>query len=246
MPSINLQFHPPVIAHRGANRLAPENTLSAFRLAKTLGVQWVEFDVMLAACGETVIIHDETVDRTTNGKGRVIDFPYNELKKLDAGSWFNPAYAHEKIPTLRETLVLLQELKLAANIEIKALVGHEVETVNQVFRVLYEMEPTIPILVTSFSVNALRHARKIAPKIYLGHLMDSLDEGWEIICDELNCAIVDLNQEILTKEIVLEVKKSHRLLLSFTVNEKARAEQLFSWGVDAVFSDCPDVILNKS
>src|SRR5438552_7543288 len=88
-----------IIAHRGASALAPENTLAAFHKAKEIGAKWVEFDCMLASCGEVVVIHDETLDRTTNGLGRVIDYPYSYLKTLNAGSWFNPIFADEKIPT---------------------------------------------------------------------------------------------------------------------------------------------------
>src|SRR5438445_1086012 len=126
MQSIN-SYMSRLIAHRGASALAPENTLAAFRKAGEIGAKWVEFDVMLAADGEAVVIHDDTLDRTTNAKGNVCDYPYSYLQTLDAGSWFNPQFSHEKIPTLAEVIGVLRHCKLAANIEIKPSVGKEEE-----------------------------------------------------------------------------------------------------------------------
>src|SRR5688572_22496951 len=91
---------PRVIAHRGASAYAPENTMAAFSRAHALGAQWIEFDVWLAACGEVVVLHDETLARTTNGYGRVTDFSYAALQPLDAGSWFGHQFRQEKILTL--------------------------------------------------------------------------------------------------------------------------------------------------
>ena len=118
---IKLSFNPPVIAHRGASVYAPENTLAAFTKAAQLNIKWVEFDVMQAACGEPIIFHDETLDRTTNAKGDVSQQPYAYLQTLDAGTWFHPRFAGERIPTLKQVLQFLRDTKIAANIEIKAL-----------------------------------------------------------------------------------------------------------------------------
>ena len=102
MVKASLLFDPPVIEHRGVSSYAPENTMSAFTRAVQLGIQWVEFDVMLAACGTPIIIHDESLDRTTNGHGNVGDYSYSYLRTLDAGSWFSPSYSGERIPSLEE------------------------------------------------------------------------------------------------------------------------------------------------
>src|SRR5690348_4859908 len=109
-------FNPPWLAHRGASASAPENTLAAFKAAKEQGARWLEFDVMLAACGEAVIFHDETLERTTNGQGFLHDYPYHFLKTLDAGSWFGPRFAGERIPTFKETVDFIIEANLSANI----------------------------------------------------------------------------------------------------------------------------------
>ncbi|HSW68814.1 MAG TPA: glycerophosphodiester phosphodiesterase [Gammaproteobacteria bacterium] len=230
-----------IIAHRGASVLAPENTLSAFRTAYEIGAKWVEFDVMLAACGEVVVIHDETLDRTTNGSGKVCDYPYSYLKTLDAGSWFNPAFSGEKIPTLAEVAKLLREYNLIANIEIKPFLGKEDETVKNVLNVINECwQPSNhPPLISSFSRKVLECVRQYSSTHYLALLMDEWELDWERYCNELNCIAVDVNHRILNQARVAEVKSTGRFLLSYTVDLPERAENLFDWGVDAVFSNCP-------
>jgi glycerophosphoryl diester phosphodiesterase len=118
-----LIIDPPLIAHRGASAYAPENTLAAFIKAQQLGVRWVEFDVMLTRCGEVVVIHDETLERTTDGVGEVSHYPYSYLQTLDAGSWFGAQFKGEKIPTLKEVLVFLAQHSMCVNVEVKAQAG---------------------------------------------------------------------------------------------------------------------------
>ncbi len=238
-------FNPPVIAHRGLSVAAPENTLAAFRQAKTAGINWIEFDVMLAACGEVVVIHDATLERTTNGKGFVHDFSYEELKKLDAGSWFNSHFSHERIPTLEQVLELANELTLSINIEIKPFVGQEEETVKRVLHLLKNKNIKNPFFVSSFSLDVLRYVREYSKEILMGYLMDGWNAGWKMVCDELDCISVDIDHEILTREKAEEIKKNNFILLAYTVNDAARAKELFSWGVDAVFSDNPKKIIQK-
>src|SRR5690554_5799160 len=107
-----------VIAHRGASAFYPENTMFAFKAAHEMGAAMIELDITLSKDGIPVIIHDEKLNRTTNGKGKVSDFTLEELKKLDAGSWFHPKFSEEKIPTLEEVLEFAQN-RIALNIEIK-------------------------------------------------------------------------------------------------------------------------------
>lgn len=237
MPIIN--FHVPVIAHRGASHNAPENTLAAFRLAKTLSAQWVEFDVMLSADGEAVVIHDETVDRTTNGKGRVCDLTLQQLQALDAGSWFDARYTGERIPTLKEVLLSLQELNLAANIEIKPTQGSEEATVLKVLAEIkqYWSEHITPPLISSFSVPTLRLVRQHSPQAILGLLMDEWFPDWEKVYQELQCTSVNMNQEKVTEDKAAYVKTVSPILVCYTVNSPERTKELLSWGVDAVFSD---------
>lgn len=237
MPSIDFQV--PVIAHRGASRYAPENTLAAFRKAKALGAQWVEFDVMLTACGEAVVIHDETLERTTNGKGNVCDYDYNALKTLDAGSWFDPAFSHEKIPTFKEVMDCLRAEQLAANVEIKPLVGWEEATTKKVLADIkaYWTVDMMPPLISSFSIPTLQWVRQLLPDALIGLLIDEWFVGWEAVCQQLQCVSVNLNQAIVNPDKVHEIHAMNRSVLCYTVNDPLRANTLMAWGVDAVFSD---------
>ena len=232
---------PSIIAHRGASALAPENTLAAFRKAGDIGAAWVEFDVMLAACGEVVVIHDETLDRTTNATGNVSEHPYSYLQTLDAGSWFNPLFAGEKIPTLAEVAKVLHQYHLAANIEIKPSVGKEDETVKKVLQVIDQCwRPDMhPPLISSFSRTVLESVRKYSKTHFLAYLMHEWQLDWEKSCDELDCISVNVNCQILNLARADEIKATHRLLLAYTVDYPLLAQRLFDLGVDSVFSNCP-------
>ncbi len=129
----------PVVGHRGASAHAPENTLASLRRAWELGAAWVEFDVKLTRDGVPILMHDAKLKRTTNGSGLVASLDYAAIARLDAGAWFPGAFAGERIPTLDEAVALLQELGLAANVEIKPCPGREVETGRLVAQALLRL-----------------------------------------------------------------------------------------------------------
>jgi glycerophosphoryl diester phosphodiesterase len=111
MLCVDLKISPPIIAHRGASAYAPENTIAAFLKAYELGVRWVEFDIMLTADNQAVVIHDETLDRTTNGTGLISECTYDQIKTLDAGIKFGPKFANQKIPLLEEVILKLNRIQ---------------------------------------------------------------------------------------------------------------------------------------
>lgn len=229
-----LQFIPPIIAHRGASGSAPENTLAAFKQAKQLGINWVEFDVMLAACGELVVFHDDTLERTTNGQGLVLEHTYQQLQQLDAGSWFDRKFIGEKIPAFSQVLPMLDALSLQANIEIKPFPGTESAIVK---KLLAELPISHHFLLSSFSLKFLRLLRDHSTQLRLGLLMDDWLPNWLELSTELVCQTVNVNYLSLTKERVKQIKESGRLALAYTVNDAAKAKQLYEWGIDAVFVD---------
>ena len=233
------KFNPPFIAHRGASALAPENTLAAFLLAKQHGAFWVEFDVMLSADGEAVVIHDESVARTTNGQGDVDKINYVQLAQLDAGSWFHPRFAAERIPTLQETIILLNQQQLAANIEIKAILGQEHIVVRKVLADIKEFwAPGKPSpMISSFSMPILQHVRQQQPDAMIGMLIHEWFVGWEDVCAVLQPHAINLNQAIITPAIAARIKQLNKSILCYTVNDIHRAQELFAMGVDAVFTD---------
>ncbi len=212
--------------------------------AKKLGLRWLEFDVMLSKDEEVVVIHDETLERTTNGTGFVADSSYAYLKTLDAGSWFAPMFAGQRIPLLAEVIQFMHVNQMTANIEIKAVVGSEAIAAKKVLAVIQAewQAGMAPPLISSFSLTILREIRKLDQTCHIGLLMHEWLADWEQICDELHCVSVQVNQAILTAARVAEIKASQRLVLSYTVNDSVCAQKLFSWGVAAVYSDCPDRI----
>lgn len=235
---------PPIIAHRGASALAPENTMVCFKKAKECGINWLEFDVTVASCGEIVVFHDDTLLRTTGGAGNINDFSYVELQCLDAGSWFSPQFVGERIPTLKEVLLFLNHYKMAANIEIKPFVGHEAWLAKRVVEdIIKYANKTTPLLVTSFSKTILEQIRMLSPSLPLGYVMDDFNKNFLTICHELSLISVGINHLHLTAEQAKIIKASGRLLLAYTVNTVQCAKTLFSWGVDAVFSDCAQEML---
>lgn len=245
MQDFSLGTH--VIAHRGASAYAPENTMISFVKAAQCGATWVEFDVKLAGDGTAIVFHDEILDRTTNGKGCVNDFTYSYLQTLDAGAWFNPAFSGERIPTFRQVLQFLFATGMNANIEIKPGPDEDAETVQAIMQEIKQwlVPPYNTILFSSFSLSSLQLLRQQAPESRIGFLMHEWVTDWRQICTDLQAATVNVNHEILTPERAKEVKSTKRGLLCYTVNDPDRAQELYRWGVDAVFSDGPDRIMGE-
>lgn len=242
---IALKFAPPVIAHRGASAYAPENTMAAFTKAVQLGIKWIEFDVMLTADREPIIFHDELLNRTTNGKGDVDHFSYAYLRTLDAGRWFNPTFSGERIPSFQQVIDFIYMTNISANIEIKPLPGDEEQLALRILETLSQFtQPSqSTLLFSSFSFAALRCLRHYAPDCAIGLLLHEWEPGWEDVCTELQCVSIHVNECIMTSAAAHEIKRLGKSLICYTVNDPVRAKELYSLGVDAVFSDAPDRIV---
>lgn len=228
-----------IIAHRGASAYAPENTLIAMEMAAQMGAAWCEFDVMLAGSGEAIIIHDETVDRTTDGSGDVATFSLAQLKALDAGKWFDPKFTGERVPSFVELLALLRKLKLNINVEIKPSQGFDVQTAEKTVELLnqhWNIKKSPPLL-SSQSLDALRTVRECEPHWHLGCVIHDWAEHWYTWVKELNCTAVSVNHHILEPNLVAGLKNIVPLVLAYTVNDVKRADELFNMGVDAIFTD---------
>jgi glycerophosphoryl diester phosphodiesterase len=235
---------PPVIGHRGAAARAPENTLAGFRLAKSVGCTWVEFDVRLTADGAPVICHDDAVSRTTSGLGRISKLPLATVQQFDVGSWFDTSYAGEHIPTLEEALSCCRELGLGANVEIKAERGRGPATAQAVATCLDHLADQLPpILISSFLNDAIAEAAAVMPSLPRGMLWRNIPRGWRRTAARLGCATIHCDHAGLSKDIVAAVIGTGYPLLAYTVNEPPRARQLYAWGVASVFSDAPDIMI---
>src|SRR5258708_10313732 len=182
---------PPVIGQRGAAAHAPENTLAGLRRAKALGCSWVEFDVRLTGDGALVLCHDPLLDRTTSGSGLVSAKPLAAIRECDAGSWFDPSFAGERVPTLDEGLSLAAELDLGANIEIKSDRGREYATAAAVASAVQRPAGrTSAVLVSSFLPSALAALRELAPEIPRGVLFRLVPRGWAELALWLGCTAI--------------------------------------------------------
>ena len=224
--------------------LAPENTLAGIRKAAALGLGAVEFDVMLSADNVPVLIHDETLERTTDGRGAVAATPYARLAELDAGAWFSREFRGEHLPSFEQAAKLCVALGLWANVEIKPAQGFERRTgtiAAKMAQALWRGVSPAPLL-SSFHPAALEAARESAPGLARGFLTERIEPGWAETASALECVSLHCNCEYLTQAQVDEVRAEGYWLLCYTVDDPGSARRLFSWGVDAIFTDRLDLI----
>lgn len=220
------------IAHRGGGSLAPENTLAGIRLAARMGFRAVEFDVMLSADETPVLIHDDTLQRTTDGRGRVCDTPDARLFALDAGGG-------QKIPSFAEAARLCRDLDLFANIEIKPAAGCERRTAEIVARLAADCWREAPerALISSFSQEALAIARDQAPALPRGALFVEAPADWPAIVARLGAATLHCAAGQVHDALLAEARARSLPVLCYTVNRAEQAKSLFARGVAALFTD---------
>jgi glycerophosphoryl diester phosphodiesterase len=236
--------YPPYIAHRGAGKLAPENTLAAMRAGADHGYRMFEFDVKLSADREPFLLHDATLERTTSGKGPADSLTMAALGRLDAGAWLGAEFAGERIPTLAEVSDWLLGNDFMANIEIKPSPGQEVATGLAVAAAAARHwgARALPPLLSSFSEAALEAARQAAPTLPRALLLDRLPQDWLARLRHLDCVALDANHRSLTEQVVAQAHHAGYRVLAYTVNDPARAALLRDWGVDCVITDAVDRI----
>lgn len=233
--------YPRLIAHRCGGALAPENTLAGLVIAARLGVKAVEFDAMLSADGVPVLIHDETLERTTNSRGNVADTLLETLLSLDAGSHHHPAFAGEGIPTLAAALVLCDQLNLAVNLEIKPASGQDEVTGATVAVLAASCAPRAGLILSSFSMAALAAARDAAPTLSRALLVEAIPDAWAVQLADYGCEALHASAWQLEPAKLQAVLAAGVPLACYTVNQRGQAEALFAAGVSAVFSDRPDL-----
>ncbi len=234
---------PFVIGHRGAAGLAPENTMVSLRRARLEGARWVEFDVMLSRDGVPLLFHDDTLNRTTNGKGLIAKHDFKDLRELDAGSWFNAAFAGERIPSFAETIEMLATEGLGANVEIKPTPGRARETAEAACRMITENWPeSVELVISSFEQDAMAVARDMLPDRDRAMLFSRLPKNWQNVVGKLECNAVHVSNRSLSEKVVDAVRGQGLPLRVYTVNDPIRAETLREWGVSSVFTDRPDLI----
>lgn len=235
--------YPCWIAHRGAGKLAPENTLAAFRLGAEHGFGMFECDVKLSADGEPFLLHDAELDRTTNGQGAAGVLSWDALSRLDAGSWHGRSYAGEPLLRLEALSRWLLALGLMVNLEIKPSPGDEARTgrvVAQHVARLWAQSHVKPLL-SSFSVDALRAAQDAQPELPRALLLDKWVRDAVDQARELGCLALVVNQSQLDEERIAEGHAGGLKVLTYTVNEASRASTLWLSGLDGLITDRVDL-----
>lgn len=234
--------YPKWIAHRGAGKLAPENTLAAFRLGASHGYRAFECDVKLSADGVPFLLHDATLQRTTPAEGVAADRTWSALSRLDAGGWHSHAYAGEPLPTLDAIATYCLRNRFALNIEIKPTPGHNEATGRVVAEHAAALwaDETVKPLLSSFQPDALAAARAARPELPRALLLDSLREGWLAEALALDCVAIVANHRVLDAEAIAQAHGQGLRVLSYTVNDPEDAQRLLDAGIDGLITDAVD------
>jgi glycerophosphoryl diester phosphodiesterase len=227
------------IAHRGAGQLAPENTLSAFRLGASHGYRAFECDVKLSADDVPFLLHDDTLERTTSGHGIAGHCKWSALAQLDAGFWHSPAYLGERMPTLQAVADFCLQHGHALNLEIKPTPSHDAHTghvVAQQASCWWANQALLPLL-SSFSVPALRAAQAAAPHLPRALLLEKWHPDALELVRDLGCAAVVIEQQLVNAQRIDQLHDAGLRVLCYTVNDSSRTQGLIVLGVDGLITD---------
>jgi glycerophosphoryl diester phosphodiesterase len=229
------------IAHRGAGRLAPENTLAAFRLGAAHGHTCFECDVKLSRDGVPFLMHDAELARTTGQAGNGGDRDWSELATLDAGAWHSPAYAAEALPTLERIASFIRANGFTINLEIKPTPGTETLTGRVVAEHAQRLwAGTVPPLLSSFRPEALAAAQEAAPELPRALLLDQYWDTWPEVATRLGCVAIICNHRRLDADIAAQARRAAPRLLVYTVNDDADVAKVRAPGVDGIITDAVD------
>lgn len=240
-----MNFKPPkIIGHRGAAGYAPENTLEGIQTAADMGIAWVELDVKLTKDQVLILFHDETLERTTNGSGAVAETTYDDIRQLEAGSWFSDSFAGVAVPTLEEALEVLIDRDIGLNLEIKPCPGREKETAEAALDTLSKFwDDHARLLISSFSHVSLETALDMAGDWHRGLLLPKeWPENWAELARYLKASSININGNSCSQADIEALRSFGLPILAYTINDPERARTLQSWGVSGFFSDTPDVI----
>ncbi|GIX47706.1 MAG: glycerophosphoryl diester phosphodiesterase [Candidatus Tectimicrobiota bacterium] len=246
MPAIAL---PPrrsvlVIAHRGAAGECPENTRAAFLRALALGVDMLECDVQCTRDGTVVVIHDARVDRTTDGRGAVAQLSWQELRRLDAGSWFAPAFRGERIPTLEEVLALAAG-KARVNVEIKVNGTQTPRPLlaQRVAEVIRRSGYGHGVVVSSFDAEVLAAFRDCCPEVALALLSRRCPREAPALLERLGAQALHLSKYGVSAGLLASLRAAGIPVRVFTVDKAREMRRLLGWGVDGIFTNHPARLL---
>ncbi len=229
-------------AHRGFSGKYPENTMLAFKKAVEAGADGIELDVQLTKDGEVVIIHDEKVDRTTNGAGNVRDFTLAELRKLDASYIYTGKMDVNPVPTFEEYCEWVKDLPIVTNIELKTGVYPYPGIEAKVWKILQKYNLQDKVIISSFNHYSILQMRKLAPQLQYGLLTESWLVNPGAYVESVGVECYHPYYGSLTEETVAEVKSHNIAINTYTVNDAAEVKRLNALGIDIVIGNFPDMV----
>ena len=236
-----------IIAHRGASAYAPENSHSAFELAIAMKAEMIELDVSLSKDGIPVVIHDETLDRTTTGRGSVQDYILEELKTLDVGSWFSEKFKNEPFPTLEEVLSYTKD-RIAVNIEIKTeVVTNEIEggIAQKSLEIVERLGVQDQVIFSSFDYRVLKHLEALNPDMPKAMLYEKSQSGKKLpseLVSEYKVDVFNCSHRQLSKAWAKDLNDHSIPFLVYTVNDERTMKKVIGLGATGIFSDKPDLL----
>ena len=226
------------IAHRGASRIAPENTLAAFKEAIEIGVDAVELDLQGTADEQVVVIHDASLDRTTDQSGQIKETSLETIKQADAGTWFDPKFAGESVPTLPEALVSIADNAIAL-LEIK-----DVSITKSVVRIVQNMDMVEQSVIISFHSSAIQTVRSLEPRLPTGYIIGSKENIEPIqLCQQLGLlgsSLLNVDHRLVTEDFIYEIRRRGITLWCWTVDDIDRMRELQELGIQGITSNRPE------
>lgn len=235
-----------LIGHRGVPSLRPENTMSSFKHAYNLGLNWIEMDARLTKCGSWVIFHDDDLKRISGSSSCIEDLDLNELLQIDIGSWFSGEFHQERIPTLHEIIKYASDNQIFINLEIKT--SNKIPTSTYAKKLMVFLKESLPPntpypLISSFNTALLVELRKMSSQLRLGYLIEEFNnEVWKNI-DEYHFSTVNSYELTTGFDDIQKTKTNNIPSLVYTVNDTSRAKELFEFGVCGIFTDKADLMM---
>ncbi len=229
-----------IIAHRGLSSLAPENTLAAISLAAKNGAEWVEIDAVTCGDGTIVMWHDNSIDRCSDSTGPLSQLNAQSMQSLDCGSWFSKEYANEKMATIEQAILLIQELGMGLNLEFKLYQYTANEVVAPVLDFLnLHWKDTDKLIISSFDQAALDYCHQNSPHFKRGMLYDKIPDNWLQQMQSIEAVSCHCHYLHLQQAQVVALKRAGYEVYCYTVNRPELVTEHWNWGIDAIFTDYP-------
>lgn len=232
-----------VFAHRGASKYAPENTMPAFQLAYEMKAEGIETDVQLTKDGVPILIHDETLERTTNGAGFVKDFNFQELKRLDAGRYFSQQFTKTRLISLDEFLEWAREKHLYLNLELKNNKINYKGLEEKVLQMIHDYKVEHRTIISSFNADSVKRLRKLNPDIDIAYLRSKKHAALPRFSKSLGASSMHIKYTLLNPQLVNSAKAYELPVRIYTVNHRKNIMQGFRYNCDAIITDVPDKAL---